>query len=589
MIKKKNNKNKTMKTINTKSGKLAVILGLLLIFTANIGFGQWVNTGSSSLSNIGSFPSTCIVDQNVIFVAGGDNTIGGVIYRSTNGGANFTKLPLNGITVKDGTRKYRYFSCIFAKDANTIFVGDASAYATDGLLDNAKFYKTTNGGTNWTTVASTGSGILGFFNGIVFSKSNPQFGIAHCDPNGSNGTFLIWKTTNGGTNWTKMSNAQAPNAYGAQNSVFVIDQNFFGFGLNVSNARVAITTNGGTNWNYYSLNGATSNQGFVSTVTFNDDKLHGYAAVSSTNNYIWRTTNGGQTWDTLKVDGVPNNASGQANIKYIPGTNSAFYVLSSSTVGYSFKILENGAQFIPYASPNLLSVMHIDSFYQLTDRAAGEVTTIAVTNSGSVLKLQDSPLPVTLASFTYAVSGRNVNLKWITSSEQNNSGFEVYRIFGDADRSIASNWTNIGFIQGKGNVTGNTEYNFTDKNLATGKYYYRIKQIDYNGNYEYFDLNGTANIGAPSKITLGQNYPNPFNPVTSIGYEIPQDARVTMKVYDIAGREISTLVNETIAAGYHTVKFDASNISSGMYFYKVVVRGANGTISEYTKTMSVVK
>ena len=579
----------TMKKSKTKSGKIAVIIGLLLILTSNLSFGQWVVTGNSSLSNIGSFPSTCVVDQNVIFVAGGDNTVGGVIYRSTNAGANFTKLSINGITVRDNKNKYRFFSCIYAKDANNIFVGDASAYATDGLLLNAKFYKTTNGGTNWTVVDQTGSGVYGFFNGIVFSKSNPQFGIAHCDPSDANGTFLIWKTTNGGSNWTKMSNAQAPNAYGAQNSLFVIDQNFFGFGLNISNARVAITTNGGTNWNYYSLNGATSTQGFISTVTFNDDKLHGYAAVSSTNNFIWKTTNGGQTWDTLRVDGVPNNASGQANIKYISGTNSAFYVLSSATTGYSFKILDNGAEFSPYVSSNLLNVMHVDSFYQLTDKAVGEVTTVAVTNTGSVLKLQDSPLPVTLASFTYAVSGRNVNLKWVTSSEQNNSGFEVYRIFGDANRSITSNWTNIGFIQGKGNVTGNTEYNFTDKNLSTGKYYYRIKQVDYNGNYEYFDLNGSADIGAPSKVSLGQNYPNPFNPVTNIGYEIPQDARVTMKVYDITGREISTLVNETQAAGYHTVKFDASKYSSGMYFYKVVVRSANGTVSEYTKTMSVVK
>jgi hypothetical protein len=231
----------------------------------------------------------------------------------------------------------------------------------------------------------------------------------------------------------------------------------------------------------------------------------------------------------------------------------------------------------------------LDLYYNPVANAPGDANVFSINSNGNIYTMTDSPLPVTLASFTYAVSGRNVNLKWITSSEQNNSGFEVYRIFGDANRSITSNWTNIGFIQGKGTINGNTEYNFTDKNLSTGKYYYRIKQIDYNGNYEYFDLNGSANIGAPSKVSLGQNYPNPFNPVTNIGYEIPQDARVTMKVYDIAGREISTLVNETQAAGYHTVKFDASKYSSGMYFYKVIVRSANGTVSEYTKTMSVVK
>jgi hypothetical protein len=98
-----------------------------------------------------------------------------------------------------------------------------------------------------------------------------------------------------------------------------------------------------------------------------------------------------------------------------------------------------------------------------------------------------------------------------------------------------------------------------------------------------------ANIGAPSKVSLGQNYPNPFNPVTNIGYDIPQDAKVSLKVYDIAGREIATLVNETQTAGYHVVKFNASTFSSGMYFYKIKVTAANGNVSEYSRTMSVVK
>jgi hypothetical protein len=177
----------------------------------------------------------------------------------------------------------------------------------------------------------------------------------------------------------------------------------------------------------------------------------------------------------------------------------------------------------------------------------------------------------------------------MTSMELNNSGFEVYRINDGADKSVNSNWTNVGFIKGKGTINGNTEYNFTDKNLITGKYNYRIKQIDYNGNFEFFNLNGVANVGAPSKVSLGQNYPNPFNPVTNIGYDIPQDAKVTLKVYDIAGREVATLVNELQTAGYHVVKFNASTFSSGMYFYKIKVSTANGNVTEFSRTMSVVK
>jgi hypothetical protein len=231
--------------------------------------------------------------------------------------------------------------------------------------------------------------------------------------------------------------------------------------------------------------------------------------------------------------------------------------------------------------------MHIDAFYTPAD-APGDATMFAVTNTGTIRRFQDSPLPVELASFTYGVSGRNVNLKWITSMEQNNAGFEIYRINESADKGVQSNWSKIGFVNGRGNYNGMTEYNFSDNNLNSGKYNYKLKQIDYNGNFEFFEMNGTVSIGTPGKINLAQNYPNPFNPVTNIGFEIPQDARVSLRIYDIAGREIATLVDELKTAGYHTVKFDASNFASGMYFYKIRV-DAKGGITEYTRKMSVVK
>ncbi|MFZ4592441.1 MAG: WD40/YVTN/BNR-like repeat-containing protein, partial [Ignavibacteria bacterium] len=522
-----------MKTLNTKSVKKAVVLGLLLVLYSNFSFGQWIPSGTPNLANLGTWPSTCVVSSNVIFMAGGNNTSGPIIYRSTNGGSNFSIIPLTNTikTTDDQNPGYkRYFSCIYAMNKDTIYVGDASNYTGNGgLVDDARFYRTTNSGTSWTRIGRSNAGNLGFFNGIVFSKVNSQFGIAHCDPNGLTGQFLIWKTTNGGTTWTKLSISQSQNAYGAQNSVFVVDQNFFGFGLSESNARVAVTTNGGTNWIYSTLPGASNTQGFVATVTFNEDKLHGYAGASSTQDSLWKTTNGGLNWVKFGITGLPNTVSGQANVKYVYGTQSAFYIVSSSLTSYTYKLIDFGANIVSIGeTPSMKNIMHLDLNYTQVLDAPGDAVLYAVSNTGNIFTMQDSPLPVTLASFSYAVSGRNVNLKWITSSEQNNSGFEVWRIFGDANRNITSNWTNIGFIQGKGTVNGNTEYNFTDKNLSTGKYYYRIKQIDYNGNYEYFDLNGSADIGAPSKVSLGQNYPNPFNPVTNIGYEIPQDARVTM-------------------------------------------------------------
>lgn len=191
----------------------------------------------------------------------------------------------------------------------------------------------------------------------------------------------------------------------------------------------------------------------------------------------------------------------------------------------------------------------------------------------------DGTLPVELVSFVSNISnGKDVKLNWVTSTEINNSGFEIQR------KDNNSDYKKIGFVKGNNNTNSNSYYSFEDKNLATGKYSYRLKQVDNNGNYEYFALNSTVEIGAPGKYSLSQNYPNPFNPVTKISYAVAAAGQVTLKVYDITGREVKTLVNEFKNAGFYTVDFNGSNLSSGIYIYKIV----SGNYSE-TKKMSLVK
>jgi hypothetical protein len=174
----------------------------------------------------------------------------------------------------------------------------------------------------------------------------------------------------------------------------------------------------------------------------------------------------------------------------------------------------------------------------------------------------DSPLPVELQSFTAGVSGNNVTLNWATSSETNNSGFLI-------ERYSEGSWSEAGFIAGKGNSTSRNDYSFVDRNVGSGAYNYRLKQIDYNGNFEYFDLEGTVTVGLPETFTLSQNYPNPFNPSTTIVFGVPTDGPVLLKVYDVNGREVRSLVNEPKNAGFYTVKFNAADLPSGMYFYKL--------------------
>lgn len=177
----------------------------------------------------------------------------------------------------------------------------------------------------------------------------------------------------------------------------------------------------------------------------------------------------------------------------------------------------------------------------------------------------DSPTPVELLNFISVINGRIATLKWITKTEINNAGFEIQRRY--AKNNL--DWKKIGFVQGNGNSTNSIEYTYEDKNLNSGRYQYRLKQIDNNGNFKYYDLTGEVNIGIPAKFSLYQNYPNPFNPNTIINYDIPQDSKVVIKIYDINGREVKTLVNEFKTAGYYSNEFDGSNLSSGSYFYNL--------------------
>lgn len=177
-------------------------------------------------------------------------------------------------------------------------------------------------------------------------------------------------------------------------------------------------------------------------------------------------------------------------------------------------------------------------------------------------------LPVELASFNATVSGRNVDLNWTTASERNNSGFDIER------KSIESyEWTKVGNVSGNGTSTQIHNYSFTDRNVLTGNYNYRLKQTDYNGNYEYHNLTSEVNVGTPNSFSLKQNYPNPFNPTTKIDFDIAVDGNVKLTVYNSSGKEIATLVNEFKTSGYHSVIFDARNISSGIYYYKLESNG----------------
>lgn len=193
----------------------------------------------------------------------------------------------------------------------------------------------------------------------------------------------------------------------------------------------------------------------------------------------------------------------------------------------------------------------------------------------AIVNDSSATIPVELNSFTANIRDSKVNLTWQTASELNNRGFEIQR-FKDSEIEKLKNWRTIGFTKGNGTTTEINNYNFVDEPIESGHYVYRLKQIDYSGTFEY-STEVEVNFIYANDFKLSQNYPNPFNPSTTIEYQIPQSSFVTIKVYDVIGSEIITLVNEEKSAGIHEVNFEPKNLTSGLYLYKISAGGFEQT------------
>ena len=161
-----------------------------------------------------------------------------------------------------------------------------------------------------------------------------------------------------------------------------------------------------------------------------------------------------------------------------------------------------------------------------------------------------------LSSFSASVIGSSVKLSWKTETEVNNYGFEIETKMLKVD---SQQLEKIGFVKGNGNSNSPKYYSFEDNNLTAGKYSYRLKQIDTDGQFEYSKVI-EVELGAPMKYELTQNYPNPFNPVTTIQFSMPETGEVKLVVYNILGEQVALLMNENKEAGVHTINFNASEL-----------------------------
>jgi hypothetical protein len=194
----------------------------------------------------------------------------------------------------------------------------------------------------------------------------------------------------------------------------------------------------------------------------------------------------------------------------------------------------------------------------------------------------DAPVPVELVSFRGFSIKDGVHLEWKTATELNNYGFEV-------ERSIdQQNFEKAAFIQGNGNSNVSNDYSYTDRPLGSGRIFYRLKQIDFNGNYEYSN-SIEVDLGQPKNYSLSQNHPNPFNPSTNIEFALPVEAKVSIKIFNTIGQEIAEIVNENFISGSNRVTFDARNLSSGIYYYTINAKGVDGSNFITSKKMILMK
>ena len=248
------------------------------------------------------------------------------------------------------------------------------------------------------------------------------------------------------------------------------------------------------------------------------------------------------------------------------------------------------SDFYGSTNPHLLFTANTSSTYNLTiDGYNGTVvhlnfvhiTSFVITNyDGGTIDLgfdnvvMDATLPVELTSFTANISGSNVELNWQTEVEVNNYGFEIERSVATGKQQSSSlNWQKIGFVKSYGNSNSQKKYSFKDIPAGGTTFKYRLKQIDNDGNFKYSNTIEASFI-VTGDFKLDQNFPNPFNPSTAILFNLPEEGRVTVRVFDIMGREVIILMNENMTAGKHKVVWEGKDnfgkdVTSGIYFYSL--------------------
>jgi len=358
----------------------------------------------------------------------------------------------------------------------------------------------------------------------------------------------------------------------------VTNNNAIGIWLNVTGSGSPTGVAAGTSLGFSGagsyMSGGGSNTNFKAD--FEVDYMFAFNPGSGSTNVYWDASKliGG---NTAEYQGSCDQSGTAAT-----NSNASGGIFTQNSISFAFNNgggANQGLEMkIPFSEIGATSSMGIQAFafvvssdgYFSDVTVPGDITTgnlaynpdFSTLSGGVFHSSPPSALPVELTSFTASTNAKAVMLKWNTATELNNFGFSIER------KSANTNFVKIGFVHGSGNSSTPKEYSFADNTVSAGKYSYRLKQIDNDGSYKYSKI-VEVNIGSPAAFALDQNYPNPFNPNTTIGYALPASSNVKLIIYNSLGQEVQILVNDFEAAGIHKVNFNALNLTSGMYFYKI--------------------
>ncbi len=420
--------------------KAAVILTILVFIQNNTYSQDWFLVGS--VNSPGATPSINVYDNNIVWIAGGSGTTAKV-FRTTDGGYNWATLPTIGISHE--------LSCVWT-------IGTYTGYVGEGVVNgSANLYKTTDAGQSWISILQTAASNGGHFTGLAFTKQiSSIFGLAMAT--------RVYRSTNSGSNWV-MINSGANGVSNAQNSLMIIDNLFYGFGLDNGAARIRLTTDNGVSWAIQNINVSGN---YTSAIAFHTNKLYGVAATSTSLPMMGRTTDGGNTWNAISICA---GVTGTCYLNWVPNTSVVYIIGSNGGVSRS---LDNGVTWNLMQTAGVTNITHFD-FANINNIIYG----YAISSNGSVIKLVDSVL-LTLTG----VNENNQPIPHEYSLSQNypnpfnpsttikydvpHNGFVKISIF-DMLGNVVSTPVN------EMKPAGSYELNWNASNYASGTYFYKME------------------------------------------------------------------------------------------------------------------